>query len=232
MRHRFGERMAVPLYYRAIRRCSIRIVLSYFFGHFRHANYGHNDRWTTTLGAVYVGTSGAAYSIYYYGDLNGDGSNANDLIWIPTDAQIDAMTFTPGTGSNKDYTADVQKANMKQWLANADYLKDHRGEYFDRYAANMPFENHVDLHFGQKFNFNVGRQRHGIELVVDIINFTNMLNPAWGRSYGMGINSYFSPINANSGGAFTFYHPGDYKMFDYADYYSRWKMQLGLRYSF
>ena len=196
-----------------------------------HANYGHNDRWTTTLGAVHVGTSGAAYSIYYYGDINGDGSNGNDLIWIPTDAQIDQMPFAAGSGSNAQYTVDVQRANMKQWLANTSYLKDHRGEYFDRYAANMPFESHVDLHLGQKFNFNVGRQRHGLELVVDVINFANMLNPAWGRSYGMGINGYFSPITFNKGN-FQFFYPGDYQMFDFADYYSRWKMQLGLRYSF
>ena len=197
-----------------------------------HADYGHNDRWTTSLGAVYVGTSGAAYSIYYYGDLNGDGSNGNDLMFIPTDAQIDAMSFKAGTGSNASYTPDVQKANFKSWIAGNAYMKENRGKYFDRYAANMPFESHIDVHFGQKFNFNVGRQRHGIELVVDIINFANMLNPAWGRSYGMGINSYFSPVTYSGNGQFQFLHPADYKMFDYADYYSRWKMQLGLRYSF
>ena len=197
-----------------------------------HANYGRNNRWGTTVGAIFVGSSGAAYSIYYYGDLNGDGSNGNDLMWIPTDAQVDAMTFRAGTGSNAQYTPDVQKANMKQWLANAHYLKDHRGQYFDRYAANMPFEGHIDLHLGQKFNFNVGKQVHSVELVVDIINFANMLNPKWGRSYGMGINSYFSPVTYSGNGQFQFLHPADYDMFSFADYYSRWKMQLGLRYSF
>jgi hypothetical protein len=65
-----------------------------------HKSYGRNDRWTTSLGAVYIGTSGAAWSIYYYGDLNGDSSNGNDLMFIPTDAQIDQMTFKP----HKNYT--------------------------------------------------------------------------------------------------------------------------------
>ena len=122
---------------------------------------------------------------------------------------------------------------MKQWLANTDYLKDHRGEYFDRYAANMPFENHVDVHVGQKFSFKVGRQTHGIELVADIINFTNMLNPKWGRSYGMGINNYYSPVTVDAkNGNLQFLHDGDYDMFSFADYYSRWKVQLGVRYTF
>lgn len=197
-----------------------------------HKSYGPGERWTTTVGGIYTGTSGAAYSIYYYGDLNGDSSNGNDLMFIPTDAQVDQMTFKAGTGNNAKYTPEVQAANMKQWLANTPYLKDHRGEYFDRYADNMPFENHVDLHIGQKYSFMVAGHRHSIELTADIVNFTNLLNPAWGRSYGMGLNSYFSPVTYSGKGQFQFLHDGDYQMMSYADYMSRWKMQIGLKYKF
>ncbi len=200
---------------------------------FYHVSYGcEHQQWTTTLGAVYVGTSGAAYSVYYNGDLNGDSSNGNDLIFIPTDAQVDAMTFKAGTGSNSQYTPDVQKANLKQWLGNTRYLKDHRGEYFDRYADNMPFEHHIDVHVGQKLGFRVGKHVHSFELTLDIINFTNLLNPAWGRSYGMGINAYSNPINYSGNGQFQFLHGGDYEMFNYADYLSRWRGQIGLKYTF
>ena len=197
-----------------------------------HVSYGRSNQWTTTVGAVYTGTSGAAYSIYYYGDLNGDSSNANDLMFIPTDAQIDQMDFKAGTGSNAKYTPEIQKANMKQWLASSKYLKDHRGEYFDRYADNLPFENHIDLHLGQKFGFRVGKQIHSIELTADIVNFTNLLNPAWGRSYGMGINGYYNPVTYSGNGQFQFLHDGDYETYTYSDYLSRWKMQIGLKYRF
>ena len=207
---------------------SIKVAVNY------HKSYGRNNRWTTTAGAVYIGQSGAAYSIYYYGDLNGDSSNGNDLMWIPTDAQIDQMTFksTYNATKNTGYTAEQQAANMKSWLASSKYLKDHRGEYYDRYADNMPFESHVDLHLGQKFNFQVGKQVHGIELTFDIINFTNMLNKSWGRSYGMGLNSYFSPVTYSGNGVFQFLHDADYNMFSYADNLSRWRGQIGLKYSF
>ena len=141
------------------------------------------------------------------------------------------MTFTAGTGNNAKYTPEVQKANFKAWLANTDYLKDHRGQYFDRYAANLPFESHIDVHVGQKFNFMIGNHAHSVELVLDIINFANLLSPNWGRSYGQGINSYYNPINYSKG-ALQFLHDANYQMYEYADYYSRWKMQLGLRYSF
>ena len=193
-----------------------------------HKSYGHNDAWTSTIGAIYMGTSGAAYSVYYNGDLNGDSSNGNDLIFIPTDDQIDQMQFK----ANTKYSAEAQAANMKSWLANSQYLKDHRGEYFDRYADNMPFENHIDLHLGQKFSFDVARHKNSIELTLDIVNFTNLLNPKWGRSYGLGLNSYFNPVTYSGNGQFQFLHDADYEMFSYSDYMSRWKMQLGLKYNF
>ena len=121
---------------------------------------------------------------------------------------------------------------MKAWLAGERYLKDHRGEYYDRYADNMPFENHVDIHVGQKFSFKVGQQVHSLELTADIINFTNMLNPKWGRSYGMGINSYFSPVTYSGNGQFQFDQPATYEMMTYSDYLSRWRGQIGLKYTF
>ena len=197
-----------------------------------HVNYGRHDAWTTTVGAVYTGTSGAAYSVYYNGDINGDSSNGNDLLFIPTDDQVDQMVFKAGTDNNAKYTPEVQAANYKNWLANTAYLKDHRGEYFDRYAANQPFENHIDVHFGQKFSFNVGSHRNSIEFTADIVNFTNLLNPAWGRSYGMGLNAYSNPVNYSGNGQFQFLHDDDFQMFSYSDYLSRWKIQFGLKYNF
>ena len=193
-----------------------------------HKSYGRGNAWTTSAGAVYIGTSGAAYSIYYYGDLNNDSSNGNDLMWIPTDAQVEKMTFV----ANSDYTAAQQADNMKAWLGSERYLKDHRGEYYDRYADNMPFESHFDLHLGQKYSFRVAGQIHSVELTADLINAANLLNPKWGRSYGGGLNGYFSPVTYKGSGKFQFLQPADYTMFNYSDFASRWKLQLGLRYSF
>jgi len=204
-----------------------------------HVSYGHADRWTTTLGLVYLGTSGAAYSVYYNGDINGDSSSGNDLIWIPTDAQIDQMKFNPVRNSDKSIKTDVatQKANMKAWLAKERYLKDHRGQYYDRYADNLPFESHFDFHVGQKFSFHAGKQVHSIELTFDVVNVANLLNKNWGRSYGLGINQYYSPIvygkdSVTNEYGYSFQQKADYTMFSTSDILSRWRGQIGLRYSF
>ena len=95
-----------------------------------------------------------------YGDFNGDGARGNDLMFIPTDAQIDQMRFAPttvnnskdtyplitkvlGAGYKGNLSEDQQRALLKQWIADDSYMSKHRGEYFKRYADNLAFEHHL-----------------------------------------------------------------------------------------
>lgn len=194
---------------------------------FYHKEFFKNQK--TTFGLIYTGSSGSPYSIYYYGDLNGDGADGNDLMFIPTDDQIDAMKFTATT----KYTADAQKANMKQWIANDPYLSKHRGEYYERYQDNEEFEHHFDFHFSHEVKFKVGERFNALELTFDILNVGNLLNKDWGH-YGSngGGSAYYSPVTYKGSGNFQFLNPGDYQMRSYSDYYSRWRGQIGLTYTF
>lgn len=193
---------------------------------FYHKDYA--EHWNTTVGLIYTGTSGSPYSLYYYGDLNQDGSNGNDLMFIPTDEQIDKMQFK----ANKNYTADEQKENFREWIANDGYMSKHRGEYFKRYADNLPFESHFDFHLAQTYKFKVGAQVHSVELSFDVLNVGNMFNKKLGRYTSTGTAKYYSPVTYSGNGQFQFLHPGNYEMRSYDDYYSRWRGQLGLKYTF
>lgn len=193
---------------------------------FYHKDYA--EHWNTTVGLIYTGTSGSPYSLYYYGDLNQDGSNGNDLMFIPTDEQIDKMQFK----ANKNYTAEEQKENFREWIANDGYMSKHRGEYFKRYADNLPFESHFDFHLAQTYKFKVGAQVHAVELSFDVLNVGNMFNKKWGRYTSTGTAKYYSPVTYSGNGQFQFLHPGNYEMRSYDDYYSRWRGQLGLKYTF
>jgi len=51
------------------------------------------------------------------------------------------------------------------------------------------------------------------------MNVANLLNKDWGRTYS---SSYSS----------QFLHPGDYSLTTPSDYYSRWRGQLSLKYTF
>lgn len=195
---------------------------------FYHIDYGRNKMFTTTVGLIYQGSSGSPYSMLYSGDINGDGATSNDLFFIPTDEQIDQMPFK----ATKALSADQQRANLKTWLASTPYLRDHRGEYYKRYADNLPFESHFDLHVAQKFNLKVGTYVHSLELSLDIMNVGNLLNKDWGRTYSSSyVSEFMSPVTYNKG-EYQFLKDADYILKYPSTYYSRWRGQIGLKYTF
>lgn len=136
------------------------------------------------------------------------------------------------------YTVEQQKENLKKWIVSEPYLSKHRGEYYERYADNEKFEHHFDLHLAQKYSFKVGNITHSLELSFDVLNIGNMFNKKCGRySVNNGFGSYCSPISwaydkNKQQNYFQFAHPENYKMRDYDDYLSRWRSQLGIRYTF
>lgn len=212
-----------------------------------HVAYGSRKQWQSTIGLIYQAKSGSPYVIEMYGDMNGDGARGNDLMWIPTDEQIDKMHFVTTTVNNSNNTyplitrvlgegykgnlsEEQQRALLKQWIAEDSYMRDHRGQYFERYADNLAFEHHFDLHFAQKYSFKVAGQINSLELSFDIINLGNLLNKDWGHTYGDGFGRYFSPFNYEGDGMFKF--DGTHVNRDYNSYNSRWRGQIGLRYTF
>lgn len=197
---------------------------------FYHFNWGTNKLFTTTVGLIYQGQSGSPYSLVYSGDINGDNGPGNDLIFIPTDEQVDQMKFSV---TKEGKTVDQQRADLKQWLATTRYVKDHRGEYFERYGDNLPFESHFDFHFGQKFGIRTGKYVHALELTLDIMNVANLLNKDWGRTFSSGYNSeIISPITYKGDGVFQFANSSDMPLKYPSSYYSRWRGQIGLKYTF
>jgi hypothetical protein len=179
----------------------------------------------TTVGLIYQGTSGTPYSLYYYGDLNGDGTS-NDLMYIPTTEELAQMQFK----ATSAYTAEQQRENMEAWIQSEEYLADHRGQYFKRYSDNEDFENHFDFHFDHKYGFKAGGSMRYIQLSFDIMNVGNLFNKEWGRtSAGSG---YYSPVTYSGNGQFQFLHDADYNMRSYSDFYSRWRGQVGVKLTF
>ena len=184
----------------------------------------------TTIGLIYTGNSGSPFNVYINGDVNGD-NGYNDLMYIPTDGEIDAMLAAGMFNATSAYSAELQASNLKQWLANEYYLQDHRGEYYDRNAANEKWENRLDMHIDHKFGFKWGSQIKYFQIGFDVINFTNLLNKNWGATLSQSGYNYYSPL-AFSKGKYQFLHDADYDMRSYSDYYSRWRMQLTAKFIF
>jgi len=182
--------------------------------------YGANDKWGTTISSFYELAKGGRFSYTYSGDINNDGSNLNDLIYIPTSAEINQMQFS-GPG---------QAAAFDQFIQQDDYLSGRRGSYAERYGALTPWRGKLDMKFIQELK--VG-DTNAIQFSIDILNVGNLLNSNWGlvqqpnavQPIGVTVDSSGTPTYS--------FNPDLQDTFVYdATLLSRWQMQFGLRYIF
>ena len=80
-----------------------------------------------------------------------------------------------------------------------------------------------------------GETKHNLQITLDVFNFTNMINPDWGRRYFVGGNTFpLIQSNLNNGTPeFNFVDPGvTYNIVQSGINSARWAAQLGVRYSF
>ncbi len=145
-------------------------TLSYKFDYF---NFGSTT--ITLFGEAY--TQGNA-SYTYAGDLNGDGGTSNDLIYIPNDAS--EMYFEQYTDAGTTFTVADQQAAWNAFIEQDEYLSKNRGKYAERGAVFMPMVFRADLSVIQEFYGEFIGKKNSLQVRVDILNFTNLLNKQWG----------------------------------------------------
>jgi hypothetical protein len=192
-------------------------------------SYGTNDKWTTTISSFYELAKGGRFNYTYAGDINNDGSNLNDLIYIPTDSQIDAMTFKAPVNSGDLSIAD-QKAGLKSYINQDDYLNGRQGQYAERYGALSPWRGKMDVKFIQNLKL---ANNNSLEFTIDILNFGNLLNSNWGLVQQPDAVQLLG-VTVDNAGLPTYSFNSDLKeTFVYnSTLLSRWQAQVGLRYSF
>ncbi|MDR1556481.1 MAG: carboxypeptidase regulatory-like domain-containing protein [Tannerellaceae bacterium] len=196
--------------------------------------YAHH--FATTVSLLYNGQSGSRYSLCYQNNINNDGASGNDVIYIPTDAELANMNFKDITsGGAVVATVEQQRTDLSNWInSNAD-LKTRKGSYIERNGMLAPFENHFDLHIAQDFYVKIGGRRNTIQVSFDILNIGNLLNRAWGIYNSTGY-SYtpiaVSSVDANGVPTFQFTKPASETLYGISDYNSRWRSQIGIRYIF
>ena len=182
----------------------------------------------THVSLTYNGVSGMRYSLIMdtgsSPSYNGDSRSGNTLLYIPTDAELEAMNFS----------SKADKAKFKDWIENDEYASEHRGEFAERNSNLAPWENQFDLHIAQDF-FYLKNRGSKISLVFDILNVANLLNHDWGTSYSSTTACQILKVDAvkddkagNKYGVFSYAGQG----MQINNIASRWHMQLGLRVTF
>ena len=178
----------------------------------------------TNLMLLYNGHSGDHYSLTYARgkvDENGDTYRGNSLIYIPTEAEMPTMLWADETSA----------AAFNDYIEGDKYLRSHRGRFAERNSHSLPFVHRLDLHIAQSFYFDKQSDRR-VELSLDIINLSNLLNRGWGLVHRTS-NWTLSPLVITELQAAGEDFRPVYK-FTGAEYTtdniaSRWHMQLGVR---
>ncbi|HTK82693.1 MAG TPA: carboxypeptidase regulatory-like domain-containing protein [Bacteroidota bacterium] len=187
-------------------------------------------------GNRFAGAGGNRYSFIYAGDVNGDGSASNDLIYIPRDqSEINFVPYTDAGGAT--VTAAEQWAAFDAFIQQDDYLKTHRGQIAERFGALNPWFSNIDARILQDFSFMLGGQKHAFQVGLDILNVANLLNSDWGvRSVATSAaTSPLQLVDFNGPGKapeFNFKNTASKTFVDDPSVNSRWQIQFGIRYIF
>jgi hypothetical protein len=179
----------------------------------------------TSISVAFQYSEGNRYSFTYSGDINGDGSGLNDLLFIPTDAQIDQMAFG---GSN----VSAQRSAFKAFIAQDPYLSANRGKYAEKYGDTSPWYNTWDLGVVQDFNIKNGNR---VSLYLNVLNIGNLISSSWGVYKLASVTSLMQPLGVSvANGVPTYSFDTALKQTFQTDFglASRWQAQIGLRYSF
>lgn len=183
----------------------------------------------THVSLFYTGYSYNGYSFMYTNDMNGDGIS-NDLMYIPrNDNEIKFMT-------------DEDKTKFWAFVNQDPYLKSHKGEYAEAYAARTPWFHRFDLRLAQDLELKIGSTSHKFQVSADFMNIGNLLNSKWGayKTNAISNNSKvlkYEGKDSNNIPVFSFYKDkkGNSPTQTYDYYYNRsqcWQVQIGIKYYF
>lgn len=183
----------------------------------------------TSIGLFYSGQSGSPISFTYNGDVNRDRIFGNDLVYVPANrGEIELVDVVSGGQVTK--SADQQWAELDAYISNNSYLDSRRGDYAERNGAFAPFEHRFDVRIAQEvFTENAGK----LEFTFDVFNAGNLLNKEWGRSYSTTGTQILTVAGTRADGTPTFRsNLSGSEPWVENDFFSRWRAQFGVRYTF
>lgn len=185
-------------------------------------------------GNQFAGAGGNRYSFIYSGDVNGDGTAANDLIYIPRDQS--EINFAPYVDENGNNVSAADQWNQFNALIEQDsYLSSHRGQIAERFGLINEWWWNIDLRILQDFSLASGNTKHTFQISLDLLNLPNLLSSSWGvRKVANSAATSPLTLDGFSGGepVFRYTGPTDGTFGDDVSLNSRWQIQLGLRYLF
>lgn len=191
------------------------------------------QQWATDFALYYVGESGAPFTYLASagpgrGDLNGDGTNANDPIYVPRNA-LDASEIL-FAGTLVEIAA--QQTAFEGLIRRTACLRKQRGRILERNSCRAPALHVANASIRQSLPTVGG---HALTLQLEIFNVLNLLNKDWGHLQvpNASLLEQVAPkpgVPPQSQPVFRF--DAMRRRFDSQNIESSYQVQLALRYSF
>lgn len=128
----------------------------------------------TGVSFTFVGESGVPFEYVYNGDINGDGSTANDPVYVPTDAHVASEILFQRNGN---LSPAMQADSLEAFISSHGCLNSQRGKIMTRNSCRTPWTKFMNVSVRQPLPTLRGQN---LILQLDVFNFLNLLNKNWG----------------------------------------------------
>ncbi|MSU65319.1 MAG: TonB-dependent receptor [Opitutus sp.] len=122
-------------------------------------------KYKTTFSLYFEGRTGNPYSLVYTNDVNQDGTNGNDIVYVPAGTTDPVMS---------QLTPAVAAAYMS--YIDGSILGKYKGGVVPRHSLLMPWINRLDLHIGQRIPLF---KQAEFEVFADFVNFGAWLSKSF-----------------------------------------------------
>jgi hypothetical protein len=178
----------------------------------------------------YEGLSGTPFTYGIAGDANADGLAGNDIMYIPRDARPggDVELVVPDEKSGEFLPAPAAEyAALANTIGDEGCLRRQRGHILHRNSCRESWSNHADARLSRVFSTFQGQS---LELTLDIFNVLHLVNPDWGLVRGSDA-AVLELVGYDPAGGRGVYQRLPVRRF-IKEENSRWRLQLGARYTF
>jgi hypothetical protein len=133
----------------------------------------------TDISAYLELMSGMSLGYVTNNDINGDGVNGNDMIYVPRDA-TDPNEIRIGRGTGAAFALNAaDAAAFERFISLQPCLNSQRGRIMKRNSCNAPMTKRLDVNLRQTLVDLRGQQ---VTMQLDIFNFLNAINKKWGQN--------------------------------------------------
>jgi Carboxypeptidase regulatory-like domain len=149
----------------------------------RYSNLQKN-RWQFSV--LWTAQSNAPYSYVYQGKsmVREDGiSGYNELMYIPTQAEIEQMNFVPFFNGIRPISSREQATMLDNWIKSSLYLTKQRGRFAERNGAQLPVSFQCDIKCEWEFLIRFTNQPVKCKVSLECFNVMALINRESGRKW-------------------------------------------------